>query len=164
MAAHDYEDTHDIDDLDDSELRDLVREHLSAHPMLDVGEMTVKVADGAITLSGRVGSDAEMRIAEHVITDTLGIVEFTNELVVDQLARGESPEAVDDRLGDEEQRSAVLLGDAPEPEDDEALYSAGRSPEEDSDTLDYEKTMGEGSSWNPPEGPTPEGDDFGEAR
>jgi hypothetical protein len=171
MAAHDYEDTHDIDDLDDSELRDLVREHLAAHPMLDIDEITVKVADGAITLTGRVGTDGEKRIAEHVITDTLGIVEFNNDLVVDVLARAESPEAIDDHLVDEEQRSGVLLGDAPETEDDEALYSAGRPPEDDSGTIDYEKAMGEGSSWNPPEGPTPEGlrgsdagpEDFGEA-
>jgi len=157
MAAHDYEDTHDIDDLDDSELRDLVREQLAAQPMLDIDEIQVKVADGAITLSGRVGTDAEKRIAEHVITDTLGVVEFTNDLVVDSFARAESPEAIDDHLADEAQRSGVLLGDAPEPEDDEALYSAGRSPEDDSGTLDYEKAMGEGGSWSPPAGPTPEG-------
>jgi hypothetical protein len=157
MAAHDYEDTHDIDDLDDRELRDLVREHLAAHPALDIDEITVKVSDGAITLTGRVGTDGEKRIAEHVITDTLGIVEFNNELVVDSIARAESPAAIDDHLVDEEQRSGILLGDAPEPENDEALYSAGRSPEDDNATVDYEKAMGEGASWAPPEGPTPEG-------
>src|SRR4051812_6111555 len=100
MAAHDYEDTHDIEDLDDRELRDLVREHLAGHPALDIDLITVSVQDGRITLSGRVGTDGERRIAEHVITDTLGIVEFTNDLMVDVLARAESPTDIDDHLVD----------------------------------------------------------------
>jgi hypothetical protein len=157
MAAHDYEDTHDIEDLDDRELRDLVREHLAAHPALDIDDITVTVRDGTITLSGRVGTDGEKRIAEHVITDTLGIVEFNNDLMVDVLARAESPAAIDDHLADEEQRSGVLLGDAPEPQDPEAEYYADRAEDDIAGTVDYEKAMGEGMTWNPPEGPTPEG-------
>jgi hypothetical protein len=170
MAAHDYEDTHDIEDLDDRELRDLVREHLAGHPGLDIDEITVTVTDGEITLSGRVGTDGEKRIAEHVITDTLGIMEFRNELLVDVLMRAESPEPIDDHLADEQQRSGILLGDAPEPQDPEAEYYAGRADDDITGTVDYEKAMGEGLTWNPPEGPTPEGlrgsdagpEDFGE--
>jgi hypothetical protein len=170
MAAHDYEDTHDIEDLDDRELRDLVREHLAGHPGLDIDEITVTVTDGEITLSGRVGTDGEKRIAEHVITDTLGIMEFRNELLVDVLMRAESPEPIDDHLADEQQRSGILLGDAAEPQDPEAEYYAGRADDDITGTVDYEKAMGEGLTWNPPEGPTPEGlrgsdagpEDFGE--
>ena len=157
MAAHDYEDTHDIDDLDDRELRDLVREHLAAHPALDIDEITVTVKEGMISLTGRVGTDGEKRIAEHVITDTLGIVEFTNDLLVDSLMRAESPQAIDDHLADEEMRSGVLLGDSPEPDEADGEFHAGRTPDDIDGTVDYEKAMGEGTSWNPPEAPTPEG-------
>jgi hypothetical protein len=170
MAAHDYEDTHDIGDLDDIELRDLVREHLAGHPALDIDLITVSVKDGRITLAGRVGTDGERRIAEHVITDTLGIVDFTNDLMVDVLARAESPIEIDDHLADEAQRSGALLGDAPENRDPEDEYYGGRVEDDIEGTTDYQKMMGEGISWNPPEGPTPEGlrgsdagpEDFGE--
>jgi hypothetical protein len=157
MAAHDYEDTHDVEDLDDRELRDLVREHLAGHPALDIDEITVTVKDGAITLSGRVGTDGERRIAEHVITDTLGIVEFTNDLMVDILMRAESPVDIDDHLADEEQRAGALLGDAPEQRDPEDEYFAGSARDDVAGTTDYQKMMGQGLTWNPPEGPTPEG-------
>jgi hypothetical protein len=157
MAAHDYEDTHDIGDLDDRELRDLVREHLAAHPSLDIDDITVTVKEGAITLSGRVGTDGEKRIADHVVTDTLGIVELTNDLVVDSLARAESPADIEDHLVDEQQRSGALLGDVAEPGDSDDENYGRRPPDDDSGTADYQKMMGEGLTWDPPRGPTPEG-------
>ena len=156
MAAHDYENTHDIDELDDHELRELVREHLAAQPALDIELITVSVNDGAITLSGRVGTDGERRIAEHVITDTLGIMEFTNDIVVDVLSRAESPMDIDAHLADEEIRSGALLGDAPGQRADTDDRSP-RGADDDAGTADYEKMMGEGLTWNPPSGPTPEG-------
>jgi hypothetical protein len=170
MAAHDYEDTHDIEDLDDRELRDLVREHLGAHPALDVDDITISVRDGKVALSGRIGTEAEKRIAEHVVTDTLGIVEFRNDLVIDPLMRAESPGAIDDHLADEALRSGTLLGDGPEQQDPEAEYFAGRADDDIAGTVDYQKALGKGMTWNAPEGPTPEGlrgtdagpEDFGE--
>jgi hypothetical protein len=155
----DYEDTHDIDELDDSELRELVREHLSAHPALDIDEFTIKVKDGHVLIAGRVGTDGERQIAEHILTDVLGITDFTNDIVVDQLARAESPIAIDDHLADEQERAGALLGDVPVPLSPEAEHLADMAQEDLTGTTDYEKVMEDGMTWNPPEGPTPEGFD-----
>ena len=159
--AHDYENIHDIDELDDVELRDLVREQLSAQGTLDIDDITVHVKDGLIALSGRVGTDGERRIAEHVITDVLGVVEFTNDLVVDPNRRAESPAAIDDHLADEAERTGSLLTDADVPYTTESEHLADGADDDLSGTADYQKVMEDGMTWNPPSSPTPEGLDAG---
>ena len=67
--ARDFEDIHNIEQMDDRELRDLVREQLEAHNGLDIDDIVVQVEDGAIMLSGRVGTDGERRIADHILAD-----------------------------------------------------------------------------------------------
>jgi hypothetical protein len=152
----DYENIDDIDDLDDRELRDLVRERLAEHTALDIDDITVTAKDGSVVLAGRVGTDGERRVAEHVLTDVLGLVDFTNDLVVDPLRRAESPMDIDDHLADEARRAGTLLGDMPRPDSDEVALEA--TEEEDlAGTTDYQRSVAEGLSWNPPESPTPEG-------
>ena len=155
--ARDYEDLHNIESLDDRELRDLVREQLREHAGLDIDDITVLASNGRVTLSGRVGTDGESRVAEHVLTDVLGITDFSNDLVVDSIRRAQSPEAIDEHLADEAERSGTLLGDVAVPFSPESEHLAD-SPEEDlSGTTDYQKVMEEGMTWNPPNSPTPEG-------
>jgi hypothetical protein len=154
---HDYENMHDIDELDDRELHDLVREQLAAHTALDVDDITVSVSKGHITLSGRVGTDGEKRIAEHVLTDVLGIIEFTNDLLVDPIRRAESPLDIDEHLADEERRSGTLLGDVAVSLSDEADHLADQEQEDIAGTTDYQRVMEDGKTWNPPQAPTPEG-------
>jgi len=160
----DYENMHDIDELDDRELRDLVREQLAAHTALDIDDITVTVVEGSITLSGRVGTEGEKRIAEHVLTDVLGVVEFENDLVIDPLRRGESPLDIDDHLADEERRAGTLLGDVAVPLSDEADHLADREQEDIAGTTDYQQVMEAGKTWNPPASPTPEGMSGSDAR
>jgi hypothetical protein len=160
----DYENIHDIEELDDRELRDLVRGHLSAHGALDIDDITVTTHEGRVTLGGRVGTEGEKRIAEHVLTDVLGIVDFTNELLIDPIRRAESPLAIDDHLADEERRAGTLLGDVPVPRSDEAVYRSDRTLDDISGTTDYEQAVADGITWNPPEGPTPEGITGADAR
>jgi hypothetical protein len=155
--AHDYENLHDVDDLDDRELRRLVREHLGAHLGLDVNDIEVSVRNSAVTLAGRVGTESERRVAEHVVTDLLGIANVRNELIVDSLRRAESPEPIDEHLADEEARAGVLLGDRPVPLSPEAEHL-----DEDLDsrllgTSDVQNAIERGTAWIPPENPTPEG-------
>ena len=52
--AHDFENLHDIESLDDDELRELVRTHLSDTGGLDIDNITVRVTDGVVHLIGRV--------------------------------------------------------------------------------------------------------------
>ena len=155
--AHDFEDLHDIDDLSDDELRDLVRDWLAQNETIDADDLVVRVEDGVVTLSGRVGTEAEQRIAERLVTDSLGITNVENEIVVDALRRAESPEAIDQHLVEEEVHSGLLLGDRAEPQDPEAEHLA-----EDIDaalfgTVDIHKSTERGASWNAPMTPTPEG-------
>lgn len=168
--ARDYEDIHDIEDLDDRELRDLVREHLAAHGALDIDDITVEVRESRVTLSGRVGTEGERRVAEHVLTDVLGVTDFANDLVIDPIRRAESPIDIDEHLADEERRAGTLLGDVPVPLSPETEYHAEEDDTDIAGTTDLQSAIGRGATWNPPESPTPEGmsgsdaspEDFGE--
>lgn len=155
----DFENLHDIADLNDRELRDVVRSHLRAHNGLDADYITVQVSSGEVTLEGRVGTDNERRVAEHVITDVLGIKRVHNSLVVQAIHRAESPLDVEEHLADEERMEGLLLGDRAVPLSPEAEHL-----EEDLDarlggTSDIGKAIEEGTPWIPPESPTPEGMD-----
>jgi hypothetical protein len=155
--AGDFEDLHGVDDLGDADLRDLVREHLRAHNGIDADYITVKVQDGVVTLEGRVGTDFERRVAEHIVTDSLGLSDVCNNLVVQALHRAETPGDMEEHLVDEERAEGLLLGDRPVPLNPEAEHI-----EEDLDsrlwgTTDIRKAISEGTSWIPPESPTQEG-------
>ena len=153
----DYENIHNIDDLDDRELRDLVRSHLRAHNGLDADYITVQVEDGAVTLEGRVGTDYERRVAEHVLTDSLGLKSVRNSLVVQAMHRAESPRDIEQHLVDDERAEGLLLGDRPVP-----LNPESETAHEDLEsrlygTTDVGKAISEGTAWIPPESPTQEG-------
>lgn len=155
--AGDYENLHNIDDLSDRELRELVRSQLAAHNGLDADYITVQVREGAVTLEGRVGTDSERRVAEHVLTDVLGLRSVRNSLVVQAIHRAESPADIEDHLVDDRRAEGLLLGDRPVP-----LNPESESVEEDLDsrlygTTDVGKAISEGTAWIPPESPTQEG-------
>jgi|SRR5688572_4790079 len=159
--AHDFENMDDLDDLSDGELRALVRDRLAEHRGLDLRDITVNVHDRVVELSGRVGTDEERRIAERVVTDLIGLPKVHNEILVDSLRRAESPEAVDDSDADEDDHSGLLLGDRSVPLSHEAEHL-----EEDLDgrlfgTSDVGKAIQNGTAWNPPSTPTPEGSEGG---
>ncbi|HEU4995132.1 MAG TPA: BON domain-containing protein [Gemmatimonadaceae bacterium] len=155
--ANEFERIHDIDDLDDGELRDLIRAQLRANNGLDVDYITVKVDAGRVTLEGRVGTDYERRVAEHVLTDVLGLTDVTNDLVVQAIHRAETPMEIFDHLVEEDRESGLLLGDRPVPMDPEA-----DDVKEDLDarmfgTTDIGKAIADGTPWVPPESSTQEG-------
>jgi hypothetical protein len=156
--ARDYEDLQNLDQLDDREIRSLVRERLAEHNGLDIDDIAVTVQDGAITLSGRVGTESERRIADHILTDVLGVQAFTNELVIDPIRRAESPMDIDEHLADEERTEGLLLGDRPLQQDDEAAqHDADRTDARAFGSTDVGEVIAGGVPWIPPESPTPEG-------
>jgi hypothetical protein len=155
--ARDFEDIHDLDDLSDDELRGLVREHLQANNAIDIDDITVHVDDGVIVLGGRVGTDGEKLIAEHVVTDVLGAEDVRNEIFVDPMRRAESPQAVDEHLVDEDQHEGLLLGDRPMPINPEAESVQDDVDHELYGTTDVGHAISDGTAWIPPESPTPEG-------
>ena len=153
----DYEDIDELDELTDGELRALVRDRLEEQLAFDPADVSVAVRDGVVTLSGRVGTEEELRIVEHVVTDVIGIKEVNNNLFVDPMRRAESPAAVDEELVDEELHEGLLLGDVARPEDPEAEHLHEDMRAELFGTSDVQKSMEEGIPWNPPDSPTPEG-------
>ena len=149
-------DPYDFTTMTDDEIYDVVVQHLSEYPELDMGWIDVAVQDGRVTLSGRVSSDGEVQIAEQAILDVLGISELTNDLVVDELHRGEMPEAADDAAtadAEVDDQLGEVIGDQSDTaehlvEDLEAL-SYG--------THDVGTAIQEGTSYEPPDRPVPDG-------
>jgi hypothetical protein len=155
--AGDFEDLHDIENLSDRELRDLVREHLEASTALDIDDITVRVEEGCVILEGRVGDAGEEQVAEHVLTDILGITNFRNNLIADPIRRAESPMAIDDHLAEEDRHEGLLLGDRPVSLTDESQHLADSPETESEGTTDVGRSIEGAMPWIPPESPTPEG-------
>jgi hypothetical protein len=157
--ARDYEDIHDIDNLDDDELRQVVREHLADNNFVDVDDISVEVRDGVVHLVGRVGTEGEQRVAERLVTDLLGVELIENELVVDPIRRAESPLEVDEHLASEEAHAGLLLGEVPGQQSDEVALARGdEDPEERSiGTTDMQDAIAHGTAYIPPTSPTQEG-------
>ena len=154
--ARDYEDIFDLDDLSDQELRELVRDKLAQHDGIDADSIVVRVSEGVVRLMGRVGTEGERRIADHVLSDVIGLEQYENELVVDPIRRDEAPIGADDASAETDEGSGEPLGDPDGPREgeytnddelDARLYG----------THDVQAAIGEGMSWNPPESPTQEG-------
>jgi hypothetical protein len=154
--ARDYENLDDIDDLSDDELRRVVRDRLAAHNGLDIDELTVCVENGDVVLGGRVGTDYERLVAEHIVTDLVRAHGCRNEILVDPIRRPESPEAVDDHLVDEDRSDGLLLGDRAVPLDPETEETRDDLDAMLYGTTDVGKAIREGTSWIPPESATQE--------
>jgi hypothetical protein len=157
--ARDYEDYSSIEDLDDDELRQLVRDRLAEHPNLDPDDIDVEVEDGFVRLNGRVGTEGELRIAEHVLTDVVGVLEFDNGLVVDAIRRVDTPMDPEDHLAMERGSAGTVFGEMPEQESPEVELNRG---DEDLDermygTTNYQDAVAHGTTYIPPEAPTQEG-------
>jgi hypothetical protein len=155
--ARDFENIHNIDDLSDDELRGVVREHLRANNAVDIDEITVRAVDGTIILGGRVGTDGEKLIAEHVVTDVLGCTSVRNEIFVDPIRRALSPEAIDEHLATEDRNEGLLLGDRPLPINPEAETVQDDIDHDLYGTSDVGHAIADGTAWIPPESPTQEG-------
>jgi hypothetical protein len=157
--TRDYEDFSSIEDLGDDELRQLVRQRLSEHSGLDIDDMVVEIDNGMVRLQGRVGTESELRIAEHVLTDVVGIPEVDNQLVVDAIRRDETPMDIEDHLQAELAVSGLMLGEMPEQESPEVHQARGDEDLEERmfGTVNPQDAIAHGTSYNPPMSPTPEG-------
>jgi hypothetical protein len=155
--ARDYEDVHDLDDLNDGELRDLVRQQLAANKTLDIDDLTITVENGTVVLAGRVGTDQERRVAEHIVTDVLGVTAYRNDIFIDPIRRAASPEAIDEHIVDESEHEGLLLGDRAVPLSPEAEHRVENLDDQLFGTTDVQHAIQDGTSWIPPESPTPEG-------
>lgn len=155
--AQDFENMQDLENLSDDELRAVVRERLAEHNGLDPDDITVTIEAGTVVLAGRVGTDGERRIAEHVVTDVIGITSVRNDIFVDAIRRAESPMAMDEHLAEEDRTEGLLLGDRPSQHDDEAFPVDGTDEQRLEGSTDIGDVIAHGVPWIPPESATPEG-------
>jgi BON domain len=153
----DFEDIRDTDNLSDNELRALIRDTFEQQLLFDPDDVEVSVHNRVVSLSGRVGTEEELRIAERVVTDMVGLEKVRNNLFVDPIRRAESPEAIDEHLVDEELHENLLLGGRARSEDPEAEHLHEDIRSELFGTTDVQEAIEGGIPWNPPDGPTPEG-------
>lgn len=156
--ADDFDNTDEIENLSDGELRQLVIDQLREEPMLAGDAIKVHVQSGKVTVSGKVGTEEELRILDHFLTDSVGIADLTNNVVIDELYRARSPEASDEQPVDEDDQQFLSDKAQPfSPESDLADSPAVQSFEDPGGTHDVGKAIEDGEPWTPPEGPTPEG-------
>lgn len=154
--ATDYEDLFDVDNMTDDEVEELIREELDSYPELDPEVLDIEVEDGFVTLGGRVGTEEELQLVEHAVTDVLRIDNYSNEIVVDELSRAEYDEGAD-----------VAATEDAEVEDD--LGESGRATDPAADHLiedlesqmygthDMGKAIERGTSYEPPDRPPQQG-------
>ena len=159
--AQDFENVFDLDDLSDAELRGLVRDQLAQDDALDVDGILVHVKDGYVTLSGRVGTEGEKQIADHVLSDVIGLETFSNDIFVDPVRRDEEPEAADEAVARAAARGedSLLGGRDQSATDDEAQRATDNDDASLFGSRDIETVMENGVPWIPPDEPTPEGRD-----
>jgi len=154
MATEHGGDLFDFDNMTDDEIRTVVLEQLHEYPTLEAAAVSVVVRNGRVTLSGSVGTDAEVQVANAVLGDMLGLNDFVNELIVEQGARYELPEAADDaELASEEMDQ---LGDV-EPHSDTAEHLQADLDAQTYGTHDLDEAMREGTTYIPPDRPLSNG-------
>ena len=154
--ANDYEDTRDLGELDDSELRELIFERLRDNEVFgDDTDVEIHVVGGSVTLGGRVGTEGTLQRIEQVITDEIGVVDVTNNIGVDELMRASQPEAADDAIAAGADERATS-GAADRTEDSAEHLMDDRSAEQYG-TRNASEATERGYSYEPPDSPTTEG-------
>ncbi len=154
--AKDYEDTRDLGELDDSELRELIYERLRDNEAIDEAtDVEIRVVAGSVTLGGRVGTEGDLQRIEQVITDEIGIVDVTNNIGIDEALRATQPEAADDAVSAGAWERATS-GGADRTEDTAEHLLEDRAAEQYG-TRDVGEAIERGYSYEPPDSPTAEG-------
>ena len=158
MAKQYSGDLYDFENMSDDEMREIVLEHLREYPNIDPDDIQVVVHDGRVTLSGRVGTDAEVQVATAVLDDVLGLDDFSNELVVDELRRGDAPEAAD-TANTEDAEVDSQIGEPLDQQSDTAEHLEVDLESDTYGTHDVGKAIRDAASYSPPDRPT--GDGYG---
>ncbi|CAN5604179.1 hypothetical protein BH23GEM10_BH23GEM10_07770 [soil metagenome] len=154
--AGDYEDMNDIEALTDDELLALLKQQLAGHPDVDIDRIDVTVSEGRVILAGRVGTESEFQIIEHLLTDVIGVGTVENGLVVDELVRAEQPEAADEANELVYGGGGSAHGGADRTEDS-AEHLLNDTAAEQRGTDDVGEAVERGHSYNPPDSPVQEG-------
>ncbi|HEX6940844.1 MAG TPA: BON domain-containing protein [Longimicrobiales bacterium] len=152
----DFEDLYDLENMDDDEIASLILGELEEYPDIDSDGIDVDVEDGFVTLTGRVGTEFELQEIEHVLSDVLGIANYSNELVVDELMRVEYAAGADDAVAEDAEVESQYG------EEDARAEPAASHLLEDVEagaygTHDLRSAIESGEAYEPPDRPIQEG-------
>jgi len=154
--AYDFEDTRSLEELTDDELRQLIHDRLRSNDaLIDETDIEIHVVAGAVTLTGRVGTEGDLQRIEQVITDEIGVIDVTNNIGLDENLRGLQPLAADDAIAHDADERATS-GGADRTEDSAEHLMEDRAAEQYG-TRDVGEAIERGYSYEPPDSPTPEG-------
>jgi hypothetical protein len=150
--AREYDDLYDLNNLDDNEIKDLVMQELHEYPDIDPDLVEVNVQGGVVRVSGRVGTEQEVQTVEQVITDVLGIQNVNNELVVDEVVRGQRSEAADDAFIEDLEADAQLgVGTAGNTTSDTAQHLVEDVEADQFGTHNPQEATERGTAYEPPD-------------
>jgi hypothetical protein len=150
--ARDYDNIYDLNNLSDTEIKDLVLQELQEYPDIDSDLVEVNVENGAVRLSGRVGTEQELQTVEQVITDVIGIRAVNNELVIDEVARGERSAGADDAYVEDREADAQMgRGTAAHNTSDTAQHLVEDLDAEHFGTHDPQEAVERGTAYEPPD-------------
>lgn len=158
MATQHGGDLYDFSSMTDDEIRGVITEHLQENPSLDADWIDVLVQDGFVTLSGRVGTDGEVQVAEGLLHDILGITDYQNDLVVDELHRISLSEASDEATTQvDELDESAASGEVQDQHSDTAEHLAVNLEEDTFGTQDMSAAIRDGNPYIPPDRPQTDG-------
>ncbi len=149
--ANDYEDALNLDQMDDADIGELVRQRLDEDPGFDVDAVEIEVEAGAVTVEGRVGTEDERQHVARTLT-ALGVTAHNN-VVVDETVRAQAPEAADDAAGHQAEASAGPTGRPGQATSDTAAHLRDDRAGDQYGTQDPRKAVERGQSYSPPEEP-----------
>lgn len=156
--AREFNDLYDLNNLDDNELKDLVLQELTEYPDIDVDLIEVYVDQGAVRLAGRVGTEQEVQTAEYVLTDVIGLTRVQNDLVVDDVVRGQRSEAADDAFVEEMAADPQFaVGPGASNTSDTAQHLVEDLEADHFGTHDPQEATERGTAYEPPDRPVQEG-------
>lgn len=151
----DFEDAVNLDQMDDEDIGELIRQRLNEDADFDVDTVDVDVQEGHVSVGGRVGTEGERQHVEQVL-DSLGATAFDNHVVVGENARAQRAEGADEARA-EDAAATAAVGESGKNTSDTAEHLQPDDAGELYGTRDPRKTIEEGKSYTPPEGPTQEG-------
>ena len=152
----DFENLFDTENLDDRELVELVYQQFGENPDIDPELVDVHAENGLVHLEGRVGTEQELQAMEQVLTDVLRVREFRNDVVIDELVRGERSQFADDAAA-EELEADPQSGSGALRNEESADHLVGNSNAELYGTHDMQEAIEEGFTYEPPDRPVQEG-------
>lgn len=152
---NDFENTMNLDQMEDEEIRGLVRQMLDEADEFNVDTVEIDVQEGHIAVAGRVGTEGERQYVDQVLS-RLGAQDFQNDVVVDANARAQRADGAD-TARNEDAAATSSLGVSGQSTTDTAQHLQPDDAGELYGTRDMKKAIEEGKAYNPPDGPVQEG-------